>query len=316
MRLVILLLVLVPLYGWGQNLTANPTEAVSLSIEISRLEKLSLNGTDANMRFEAFLALARLYQLSGNSDAVLKSLDAALAVIPGESQALLEKGRLLISLGEYDKAAEAVAGLLTGDREKDVLLQARYLIALLEAFRSGNLRLLSALAEEGDFVEFRSVIYYALWRLGDDSAWKARLAREFPNSPEAVIAQNPASAIQTPLWLLFPGRDSIRLTELPLMAVQPTQATSAASAGDASSSASAASAVTDGAVLQVGLFSQEDNARAVADRLTKAGFAPWLQQRLINGSNFWAVVVSGGRDSGAVTKKLKDAGFESFPVKL
>ena len=302
---IILFLLLIPTHIWGQDLTEKAGETATLAAEVSRLEKLSLNGTDTKVRYEAYLALARLYQLSGNSEAVLKSLDAALVVLPGGSQALLEKGRQLISMGEYDKAAEAVAALLTGDREKDVLLEARYLIAMLEAFRSGNIRLLSALAEEGDFKEFRSVIYYALWMLGEDISWKTRLAREFPKSPEAAIAGKPSIATQTPLWLLFPGRDSIRLTEPLATAVATTGVTTGAVADTAA-----------GAILQVGLFSREDNARDVAARLQQAGFAPSLQQRLVSGSNFWAVVVSGGRDAGAVAKKLKDAGFESFPVKL
>ena len=309
----VILLILITSNIFGQNLTEKPVKIVLLSDEISRLEKLSRNGTDAKARYEAFLALVRLHQLSGNPEESLKSLDAALAILPGGGLALLEKGRLLISLGEYEKAAEAVAALLTGDREKGVLLEARYLMALLEAFRSGNTRLLSALPEEGDFAKFRSGIYYALWRLEDNTSWKTRLIREFPKSPEAIIAGNLSFAAQTPLWLLFPGRDSVRLTDASAaaLAVEPTAPTVA------TTPAAAPTAVpTDGAVLQTGLFSQEENARDLVSRLQKAGFAPGLQQRLVNDVIFWAVIVPGGRDAGAVAKKLKDAGFDSFPVKL
>ena len=279
------------------------------------MEKLSLGGTDANTRYDAFLALARLYQLLGNSEDALKSQEAALSVLPGGSIALLEKGRQLISMGEYDKAAEAIAALLTGDREKDVLLQARYLMALLEAFRSGNVRLLSALADEDDFTGFRSRIYYALWNLVENpsgsvqSTWKSRLTREFPKSPETAIAENQAISAQTPLWLLYPDRDSLRLTAQPAAPVTPAAPAAAATQATADMA-------NDGAVLQVGLFSREENARDLADRLKKAGFAPALQQRPVNGVIHWAVIVPGGRDAGAVAKRLKDAGFDSFPVKL
>jgi len=317
-KFCVILILLVASNIYGQNLAEIPGETALLASEVSRLEKLSQIGTDAKGRYEASLALARLYQLSGNSEAALKSLDASLAAVPGASQALLKKGRLLISMGEYDKAAEAIAALLTGNCENGVLLEARYLMALLEAFRSGNLRLLSALAEEGDYSEFRSGIYYALWKLDDNISWKTRLTREFPKSPEAIVAGNPPSAAQTPLWLLFPGRDSVRLSEQPLPPGLPTTSVPPVSTPFATAPSASSPAPVDnaGAVLQVGLFSREDNATALEDRLKKAGFEPKLQPRLLNGVDYWAVVVSGGRDAGTVMKKLKDAGFESFPVKL
>jgi len=72
----------------------------------------------------------------------------------------LERARLLVSLGEYEKALESLAAIFTGNYAKDLLLEARFLIAQLEAFRSGNLRPLAALVDDADFSEYGRLIYY------------------------------------------------------------------------------------------------------------------------------------------------------------
>jgi cell division septation protein DedD len=66
--------------------------------------------------------------------------------------------------------------------------------------------------------------------------------------------------------------------------------------------------------LQTGLFGREENARAMADRLSKAGFAPAVSRRTVNGSAYFAVGVDAGSDINAMILRLKDSGFEAFPV--
>jgi hypothetical protein len=70
-----------------------------------------------------------------------------------------------------------------------------------------------------------------------------------------------------------------------------------------------------GTLLQTGLFSQEANARALSDRLKKAGFDYEIIRRQVNNADYWAVTVPAGSDMNATIKKLKDSGFESFPLR-
>ena len=277
--------------------------AVSLAAEISRLENLS-TGTGANAtpqqeRYNAFMALARLQQLSGNSEAALKAYEGALTVSPGGGRAMLEKARLLFSMGEYEKTAVAINGLLREDRDRELMIQGRYLAALLEAFALGKTETLTALSEDPDFIELRSGIYYSLWKLGAQGSWEARLKREFPESPEAKISGGAADPAQTPLWLLFPGRETLALST-PVPQAAPAAAVPAEAAGSP--------------VLQTGLFGREENAKAMADQLKKAGFESYVTKRSINGSDYWAVSVPGGNDMNAAITRLKDAGFEAFPL--
>jgi hypothetical protein len=52
----------------------------------------------------------------------------------------------------------------------------------------------------------------------------------------------------------------------------------------------------------------------MADRLRAAGFIPEVGTRVVNGASYWSVTVPPGDDSSVTTLRLKDAGFESFPV--
>ena len=337
------------LFAQNEVSKSSPQNSVSLASEISRLEKLGTAAPSSQERYNAFLGLVRLHQLSGNPEAAVRSCERALAAFPGDGRFLLQQARFLISLGEYEKASAAINALLSREREpvaetpqsaassvrgslpeKELLIQGQYLSAQLEAFRSNNTRQLAGMVTDPDFAAYLGGIYYTLWKLTGLSSWKTRLAAEFPQSPEAKIANAAAgvNSAPTPLWLLFPGRDSIVLSGVESRGVNATPAAPAASTSPTSpvspsspavrppQTAAAAEPAAPSTVLQIGLFSREENARAMADRITKSGFAPQISRRQVNGNNFWAVSVPPGTDMNVTIKKLKDAGFDSFPVKF
>ena len=322
---------------FAQNVVLIPQGTVSLAAEISRLEKICSdiqNGTTRITSLEcynAYMDLARLYRLSGNPEGTLRSYEGALTVSPGDNRALLEQGRFLISLGEHEKASAVINVILGNSQNRDFFIQGKYLAAMLEAFRSGGTLFLAALADDPEFSKYRSSIYYTLWKLSAVPSWKNRLTSEFPRSPEARIVNGELNSPPTPLWLLFPGRDSIAFVN----AESNTIGTSGQlSAGETSAQRTPSQTVVPAAsltqsipaetpaaaqqiqVLQTGLFSREENAQALAERLRKAGFAPQITRRRVNGDEFWAVYVPGGNDINSSIMKLKDAGFESFPIKL
>ena len=71
---------------------------------------------------------------------------------------------------------------------------------------------------------------------------------------------------------------------------------------------------TAAVVLQTGLFLREENARTLAERLRRAGFQADIARRGVQGVEYWAVNVPAGNDTGGTIIRLKDAGFESFPI--
>jgi len=103
-----------------------------------------------------------------------------------------------------------------------------------------------------------------------------------------------------------------------IASASPTAASTAAPtvAAVPAPATTAPSVAINATVLQAGLFSREENARALSEKINKAGFQSVVQSKQQNGGNYWAVYVPVGADMNAMIKKLKDAGFESFPVTL
>jgi hypothetical protein len=269
----------------------------------------------------------------GNVDAAARAWREAALADPEnrDDQSFLESSLCYLALGEFDAASDALLGVAAGDSRS--FRDARYIGAQIEVFRSGSAASLYALLSEPEYGEYRPAIYYTFWRLFGDEAYRTQVLTEFPDSPEARILQSEASAALAsagassagaaaidratgsrvsaqgrPLWFLYPGRGNVVIGR-PVPAQPP--------AVPRQYELSPAPAETDlpgPRALQTGLFSREENAHASANRLSARGFAATVSRKLVDGVVYWAVSVAPGEDSNRTIMRLKDAGFESFPV--
>jgi hypothetical protein len=69
-----------------------------------------------------------------------------------------------------------------------------------------------------------------------------------------------------------------------------------------------------GTLLQAGLFSREENARTLVERLRQAGFNALSREQIRSGTAYVVVYVTPGSDINRSIRELKAAGFDSFPV--
>jgi len=324
-----------------------------LGAEIQALEQKMFAEMPPAERHDALVRLAQLRQLSGNiAIAAVNWLDAA-ATDPNDDAALVSGAFCLAAIGEWEKAAAVLRPLLASGRQGLPMLQARYLDASLMAWTAQDASTLAALAGDSEFAALRPMIYYTLWQTitrnpgvrGASNAelWKSRLLAEFPQSPEARAA-NPEkhkdspviSAVQSPLWLLFPGAAGSvpvepskpaasaeppkpaapaeplgpTIAPIPPKPAAPAPPPPAASKTDNKTTGSAAAVV-----LQTGLFGKEANARTQSEALKKAGFTATVSRKVVNGTEYWAVTVPAGQNTNKTIQELKKAGFDSFPVK-
>ncbi|MDR1375099.1 MAG: SPOR domain-containing protein [Treponema sp.] len=285
-----------------------------LAAEIQNIDKkLKDSAASGVQRREALRRLARLLRLSGNIEGAAQIWMEAAYTDRRDDEALLEGAACFIALGELDRAEAAVGpALLSGDRR--ILLKARSTAARIEAFRSGNTAAMTALLNDPGYGDLKPVSYYTIWKISGIESYKTRLLAEFPASPEARIVreEEAVGAVPHALWLLFPGRDSITESPVALSSgtVLPTSIP-----GSAMDSGIVPAASGDGPLaLQTGLFSREENALAMGERLRAAGFTASVDRRTVNESPYWAVSVSPGVDANHTMLRLRDAGFESFPV--
>jgi hypothetical protein len=199
--------------------------------------------------------------------------------------------------------------VLSGAAGQETRLQARFLAAQLEALRSGgtNTSGLVSLLADGAFVAYTARIYFTLWKLTGRESWLNALSGEFPHSPEAAAAGSGGTVRATAMWLLFPGREGQwpgetrpgALTAAPSTAAGPTP-----------------TVPVTGTVLQAGLFSREENARALLEKLRGAGFPAGSLRQDRSGGLYTLVYVVPGPDINASIRELKAAGFESFSLAL
>jgi len=277
---------------------ANPP----VSTEITALgKKASDSKLSEAERRETLETMARLYELSGSIKEAAETWEKA--AVPGASgyNAMLQSARCYTAIGEFDKANEALKPVLAAQGQP--VVKARLLGAWIEAFRTGKTEALNALVSNPDFAAYKPGIYYTIWRISSDlevkSAMTSRLLAEFPQSPEARIIRDDSrvSAMPTALWIL----SVVNFAAAPEQAISATQATPAAQTGSP-------------VILQTGIFSREENARVLSDRLKNAGFSPVINRKTVHGEIYWVVGVAPGPDPFRTTLLLKDKGFESFPV--
>jgi tetratricopeptide (TPR) repeat protein len=271
--------------------------------EVRRIEEtVNISKLSPGDKQEAFIRLAQILQLSGNfEDAAKAWKNAALADSHNQHDtALVEGAFCLVGLGEMDQAEAQVKPLLQS-KHPGTRIKARYLNAHIQAFRSGEFAPLRALLDDPDYEHYMPGIYYTLWKVSDIELYQSKLLSAYPQSPEALIIKQeaagnrPVSAQPSALWLLFPGREQVRFE--PLVS------------GTADSGTQ-----QEAQWLQAGLFSKEDNAKAMATELKSAGFEAAVIPRMVKGTPFWAVTVPSGSDIHKTRVQLQEKGFEAFPV--
>ena len=332
-KTVFLILIITSACAFGQR-TVFAQTGVSLEAEIQNMEKaVNKQGIQPEQRHETLIRLAQLKQLSGDVEGAARNWLEAAAAIPGnvDDDALLACASCLAAMGEWDRARTALEPLVFK------LQRARFLDTCIKAIQSDDASALAALADNPQYSPMRNEIYFMLWKISSGQAaesWRWKLLAEYPQSPEGRLAAVESSSTiivkPSPFWLFASGLDSLPLsaetytaakTSSPVMLQNQTPQVSApvkestpapqvsASPASVSVQPDILSAGTE--KLQTGLYSQQVNAEMQMEKLRKAGFTPFLEKR----NEKWAVIVPASPDQGRTIRELRDAGFESFPVK-
>jgi hypothetical protein len=259
--------------------------------ELERLGRL-VRATESDTEKHSHLVrMAKLYRLSGDIEGAATAWQSAAFVGKRDDECLMEAAFCFASIGAFDKAnANARMILLAGDSHFTV--KARFLMAEIEAFNRGDTAPIAALLSDAVYEAYRPVIYYTIWKLTGNNAYKTRLLSEYPTSPEALACQDArsVSVFPSPLWILPAKNDD---TATPNQQEKPTE----------------------NLVLQAGLFSEEANAKALMEKIKQAGFPAESVPTTRNNKHYWAVIVSAGNNMNTTMSRLKALGFDVFPTK-
>jgi tetratricopeptide (TPR) repeat protein len=288
--------------------------AGSLSEEIQRLEIIIQDTKiDGAAKKSALIEKAQLFEITGNIEEAAKTWNEAAFAESNkrDDNALFRCAACFAAMGDYSRAdAHLKTILLTGNNAKS-LKDAKYLSAQIEVLRKGEngFPVLLAFLENPDYNSFQPEIYYLLWKVSGSEKYKSTLIADFPESPEALLAQENNSAISpafTPMWLLFPGREQLVFSAPITETTHPANQPSVKNENETESESPV--------LLQAGLYSKQENAQAMVNRLKSKGFTGTISTKAVSGTMYWQVTLLPGTDSNRTIMQLKDAGFETFPV--
>jgi hypothetical protein len=263
--------------------------AQNVESELERLGRLVRTAGNEVEKRPHLVRIAKLYQLSGNIEGAANAWQSAALAGKRDDGCLMEAAFCFAAIGAFDKAnANARIVLLAGGDH--FAAKARFLMAEIEAFNRGDVAPIVALLADPVFEAYKSVVYYTVWKLTGDNAYKTLLLSEYPTSLEALVCQGTkaVSAFPSPLWILPANKgDTFNRQEKP----------------------------AESLALQTGLFSEKANAEALAEKIKQAGFSAKSMPKTRNNKHYWAVIVSVDDNINAAISRLKALGFEAFPVK-
>ena len=297
---------------------------------------------NAQAKVQALMLLADYEQHNGNySNAADCYRRAAEFVTTDQKTALLlDAVRVLLCGGSMDSArsllSEIAAALPVSDEDPYYRRAAVYdtwrLLAEDRADRA--VTLITAYTKKKAFSEYHPALLLTLWWVNGDEDAKQRLLKEYPAGMEAAAVNGTVTVQPSTFWYLMPrsglaqqpaAGSSASKTSTSSKARTSSETTKASVQSSAASKAEAAStqsskpaAVSETqakpSYYQLGFYKTKKYAEALAADLQKKHFTPIIKEETRpSGTVYFAVLVKENA-AGDMGLRLKDAGYEAFPI--
>jgi len=189
------------------------------------------------------------------------------------------------------------------DREAELYIQ---YLKIAEMISSADediepiIKKLKTYAKDASFKEFKPSILLTLWFIANDDQAERFILKEYPESIEAMIIKGDALILPSTFWYLLP-KNSFTLTSSNFSEYVNTESTSSTK-------------VSTPKAYQIGFFKLKEHAEKQKEKLKKIGFSVEIkEERRAKNAVYYAVFVL-ETEKGNTGLKLKDAGFESFPI--
>ncbi len=186
------------------------------------------------------------------------------------------------------------ANSLEYEREAELYLQYLRLAESLNDPKiesSSILKNLKEYAQDSKFREFRYSILLTLWFLADDIDAKNAILKEVPDGMEAMLINGQATIFPSTFWYLSPSIIPQREEDLAF-----------------STSSNIPKAY------QIGFFREKNYATRQKEKVERLGFIVEINEEKRGESGLYYTVLVLEKERGKTGIRLKDAGFESFPV--
>lgn len=241
------------------------------------------------------------------------SADSVVAGVPNKNseQLVIDAVRCSLSAGDYSSAESYLNSAVRNSKDEKILAYVKLYeqwSALCKAKNESetkeSIALLKTYATLDSMKSLRPSILLTLWHLTGEAQFSENLKKNFPKSMETAIVKGEVQTFPTPFWYFVP-RSGVDLPEI----------SNEGSLAPVVTSANLATEKSEKAVrLQLGLFREEANAKALVDRVAAKGFKAQITTEIRpSGTKYYLVVVN-ENSKGTVGEELRTAGFDCYPL--
>ncbi|AEJ19284.1 SPOR domain-containing protein [Gracilinema caldarium] len=291
--------------------TQSVSELKSLAQDLEQYQKLvQTKDLPGPQKKAAWLSLAQLQVVNGEYMLAATGFTEAAFSVTGsrDDKALVKAAQCYLYAGDVEHASSHVKTLLLTSQDSQVIEEAQRLGLLIDILRGENnaLQHLEQIRQSSKSFEQKPILLYILYILTGKEEYADILKKNYTDSIETAMLENKRVVFKySPLWLL-------RLSDVNLQPL--TDATSTVKVPENERTTQQEQKNSSEVLLQVGLFSQQNNAQQMADRLQKKGFTATIGKRTLKDTSYWVVTIPGGTHYNDTLMQLKDAGFEAFPL--
>jgi|GEM_PF-1775841 len=295
--------------GFAASVLSATATLGSIDDELWLLETLAPKAAAADQRKILVSQRASMLELSGRYADAAAVWESAVAMIPGkpDSGALLSAAACRLAAGDADGAAGFVTALSFSSADAETVALADVLAGWIALSRGDREHAVASARKWGDTASGR-VAMAALY-LGcaatdgaERDVFGRALSKRFP-----ILSDYP---VVSSLSLLLASTKAVAaMTEKP--PAPPAAMTDGASA-ERGSTAESGEPAGPARYYQIGAFRDQANAQTLVQKLEKLGLT--AAYRLRSKKDLYVVFVESGVDSEAMILRLKDAGYEAWPL--
>ncbi len=316
---VIISILLIPLslfsYSSEVQKIVDSLKEKEISDALEYLEKQINASQDVQDKRDLLIVSASIHENAGFYETAAKNYEraaalAASAASESSSSLLVQAARCALSFGDEQLADTYLASVAKNSVSQEIASKIKLYAVWSWLSKISDeeslhepLVILSSYVDMKGMEAVQSSILLTLWYLTGNNTYSSRLVNEYSSSMETAVVQGKIQLMPSPFWYFVPRKTAVyesvpeEKTDRP-----PVQETYGSEA--------------ESIILhyQLGFFRNRENAQELIDRLTKAGFTPSIKEEVRqSGTTYYAVIVA-ENSAGDAGAKLKNAGFECYPV--
>lgn len=219
--------------------------------------------------------------------------------------------RSALNAGEHENAESYLNSAVRSSKNPEIQARVNLYSVWVSLCRAQNIEstkdsiaLLKAYAVMDSMEYVMPSVLLTLWYLTDEKEYAQLLKKKYPSSPECGIVDGNVQIMTTPFWFFVPRMDHGIEESVPKVSVD-------ISSSKASESSSKSSKIK---CQQLGLFKEKANADDLIKRAKAEGFEAYsYTEKRSSGTTYYIVVVDENADE-TMGLKLRDKGFECYPV--